>query len=351
MKEGLLWYRSHDLLAFLVCMCLFVHLYVCLLQPFSKVQDLLVNFGISRPWEPTSPAALEVLLSMKEWGQGLVACLFHDFSIFIWFPGRMALQVVQQMQSQQNVQMNMMMSLVGQVQGQVQSGSAGAAPDAGGTPKDDGSSDFQGVRYCQRCGKNAYLREGVCFNMECVPWKQCFWRLGGCLPWGRQSPGGKGFMFFFFFLLGQQISGPELQPSECPAVSSWESVSFVGLATMGSTMWTARKFGRPRRRTRGRRGKTGGLLWRTTTTKVALMVRTKMAKTQMPQQASWWWWIGWNSSHCCSCRQKPYAASPMGFQWCPLEQKTKGWSGGWWWWDHQDWWWGRSQEGEGRWQE
>ena len=86
----------------------------------------------------------------------------------------MALQVVQQMQSQQNVQMNMMMSLVGQVQGQVQSGSAGAAPDAGGTPKDDGSSDFQGVRYCQRCGKNAYLREGVCFNMDCVPWKQCF---------------------------------------------------------------------------------------------------------------------------------------------------------------------------------
>lgn len=86
----------------------------------------------------------------------------------------MALQVVQQMQSQQNIQMNMMMSLVGQVQGQVQSGSAGAAPDAGGTPQDDGSSDFQGVRYCQRCGKNAYLREGVCFNMECVAWKQCF---------------------------------------------------------------------------------------------------------------------------------------------------------------------------------
>ena len=82
----------------------------------------------------------------------------------------MALQVVQQMQGQQNVQMNMMMSLIGQVQGQVQSGSAGAAPDAGGTPKDDGSSDFQGVRYCQRC-KNAYLREGVCFNMA---WKQCF---------------------------------------------------------------------------------------------------------------------------------------------------------------------------------
>ena len=129
----------------------------------------------------------------------------------------MALQVVQQMQSQQNVQMNMMMSLVGQVQGQVQSGSAGAAPDAGGTPKDDGSSDFQGVRYCQRCGKNAYLREGVCFDMQYVPWEM-FLKIRRLPPIGGGSLLVARGLCFFLFLLGQQISGPELQPSECPAV-------------------------------------------------------------------------------------------------------------------------------------
>ena len=30
-------------------------------------------------------------------------------------------------------------------------------------------------------------------------------RLGGCLLWRRQSPGDNGFMFFSFFLVGQQI--------------------------------------------------------------------------------------------------------------------------------------------------
>jgi hypothetical protein len=103
--------------------------------------------------------------------------MLHGFSLLRCFPARIALQVVQQMQQQQNAQMNMMMTLVQQVQGQAVPGVPPAGSPPGDTPAPTSEGDAgtyhgsdQGVRMCSRCGKVAYLREGVCFNLECEPW-------------------------------------------------------------------------------------------------------------------------------------------------------------------------------------
>lgn len=74
--------------------------------------------------------------------------------------------MVNQMQQQQNVQMGMMMDLVHQMQ----SPATPAAPAPGQASPTEEEPDWQGPRLCTRCGKHTYLREGVCYNMECVPW-------------------------------------------------------------------------------------------------------------------------------------------------------------------------------------
>lgn len=103
--------------------------------------------------------------------------MLHVFFLLRCFPARIALQVVQQMQQQQNVQMNMMMTLVQQVQGQAvpEVPSVGSPPGDTPAPTSEGDAGTyhgsdQGVRMCSRCGKVAYLREGVCFNLDCEPW-------------------------------------------------------------------------------------------------------------------------------------------------------------------------------------
>lgn len=94
--------------------------------------------------------------------------------------------------------MNMMMSLINQVQGQGVGEAPVAAQDAGDTP-DPGNSDFQGIRLCTSCGKQTYLREGVCFNMDCVPWKHLFHKKsGGTLLLRRVSPSGVQVLLRFF---------------------------------------------------------------------------------------------------------------------------------------------------------
>ena len=93
-------------------------------------------------------------------------------------------QVVQQMQQQQNMQMNMMMNLVQQVQTRPvppppppgppatppPTPAEEAPPDTPGGGAEVYHGSEQGVRMCSRCGKVAYLREGVCFNLDCVSW-------------------------------------------------------------------------------------------------------------------------------------------------------------------------------------
>ena len=107
------------------------------------------------------------------------------------------MQVVAQMQQQQNTQMNMMMNLINQVQGQGVGEATAAAQDAGDTP-DPGNIDFQGIRLCTSCGKRAYLREGICFNMDCVSWKHlCHIKSGGTLLLRRVSPSGVQVLFRF----------------------------------------------------------------------------------------------------------------------------------------------------------
>lgn len=102
---------------------------------------------------------------------------------FMLIPARVALQVVQQMQQQQTNQFNLMMGLVQQIQGHSNPGSNPPPPpppppasDPGGPAADEPDYAWQGVRMCARCGQRSYLREGVCFNLECVSWLHLFRR-------------------------------------------------------------------------------------------------------------------------------------------------------------------------------
>lgn len=151
------------------------------LQPFSsflKVCWTRPFFGLWLSWVQGSLQVLPALLWMKE--SGKVEEFLFFLSMFTGLPDRVALQVVQQMQQQQNMQMNMMMNLVQQVQTGHAAPPPGppatpppsppeeAPPSGGGAEAYHGSE--QGVRMCSRCCKVAYLREGVCFNLDCVSW-------------------------------------------------------------------------------------------------------------------------------------------------------------------------------------
>ena len=36
--------------------------------------------------------------------------------------------------------------------------------------KDEDDPSYPGSRMCKRCQTKSYLRQGICYNMACVPW-------------------------------------------------------------------------------------------------------------------------------------------------------------------------------------
>jgi len=85
---------------------------------------------------------------------------------------RTAFDVIQQLQATQQATLQQLQSMQG--------GSAAPPPPPpppppdvpAGSPAvevDESAWWYQGPRTCRRCGQKAYLRQGICYNMECVP--------------------------------------------------------------------------------------------------------------------------------------------------------------------------------------
>ena len=80
---------------------------------------------------------------------------------------------MQQMQENLRLQQQMLQQIQGGAGTPTPSGEAGselpaAEPGPGSPTEEEQQWWYQGPRTCRSCGKQAYLRSGVCWNMQCV---------------------------------------------------------------------------------------------------------------------------------------------------------------------------------------
>lgn len=114
------------------------------------------------------------------------------------------MDVIQQLQATQQVTMQQLQAMQGAIPPvppppppPPPPAPAAEAPAAEGTAMvDENAWWYQGPRTCRKCGQKAYLRQGVCYNMECVT---CLINWSG-LFLGLQ--GGDSFMMSFCFFNG-----------------------------------------------------------------------------------------------------------------------------------------------------
>lgn len=182
-------------------------------------------------------------------GQDQGVTKWCHFPICFLFFCRTALNVIQQMQ-----QMQMQMQQV-QLQGVQLQGAPHPAPpqvvsaaptEAAPNPthevaptqeagiKDEDQWWYQGPRFCLKCKTKSYLRQNICFNMNCVPWINVVWLFFTANPKCEAFNEGKNVLLSrrMFELNPWWISGTELHKAS--SRWAWAETLAVGQGWMGA---------------------------------------------------------------------------------------------------------------------